>query len=116
MPVSAAQLDAFLKSHGAVRQEGYNYVIYTIRTGSLERAGLVVMEIEAKRKEIEEAYRLACGASAAGWKLADKAAMAKPRSVVVPTPFGTELNVLTSILRAIFSGTRWAGVELPLWG
>ena len=90
-------------------QEGYNYTIYNI-PGTRGKNTLLIA-LQKMKEYIETQYARTTGREL---KLLPYVAYARQRSVIIPLPFDTSLNVITDILRDYFRYIM-PDLKLPVW-
>ena len=88
------QLKRLLAANGQKLQPGYNYVAISIGLPEAKVAETVAL-LRRKRARIEREYRKATGERLA---LLPCVCLPRRRSVLVPTPFNTRLNVVSAIV------------------
>jgi len=103
------QLSRLLAANGQAFQPGYNYVVFSIEFPESEVARTVAL-LRRNRSRMEREYRKATGEQLG---LTPYVALARKRSVLVPTRFGTRLNVLSRIVWGLPGMCREA--KIPEW-
>jgi len=103
------QLSRLLAANGQTIQSGYNYVVFSIWLPESEVARTIAL-LRRQRSHMEREYRKATGEQLG---LTPYVALPRKRSVVVPTSFGTRLNVLSRVVRELPGMCRDA--KIPEW-
>ena len=84
---------------------GYNYALYSLHT---RRANEVATVLRANKQRIEDEYQARTGTPL---RLLPFVALVRPRSILVPLPFDSSINVISDVLATL----ELYGVALPFW-
>jgi hypothetical protein len=107
--MNCKQLSRLLAANGQSFQPGYNYVVFSVGLPEPEVARTVAL-LRRKRSHMEREYRKATGEPLG---LTPYVALPRKRSVLVPTTFGTRLNVLSRMVRDLPGMHEDA--KVPVW-
>ncbi len=103
------QLKRLLAANGQRFESGYNYVAFSIGLPEGKVAETVAL-LRRKKAHVEREYRKATGERLA---LLPCVCLPRRRSVLVPTPFNTSLNVVSAIVLELPGIDAQANV--PVW-
>lgn len=111
--MTIAKVKQLLEQEGEEYLRRYNYAIFTIRSSPKDIHAL--MNILRERKDqIETAYMAV--EPTVPWTMHPVVCLPLARSVVIPIPYETKLNVLSSVLLKILRDTpNPPNVNLPSW-
>jgi hypothetical protein len=109
--MTRSQLAALLEAQtgGNHVAPGYNHVIFSVRVPEAW-AVFAATVLRNCKAEIEAAYREAAGV--AEWELLPHVCLVRKRSLMVATPFDTQLNTLGTVLEPFLAGTN---AQVPSW-
>lgn len=93
-------------------EPGYNYTIFSVR--HRQGATFVASALRRQKTDVERLYRARSGAGD-GWRLLPMVCLQRRRSVLIPVPYETELNVLAGVIREVLARDRY-DVKIPAWG
>lgn len=103
------ELQKYLDRIGQSVEEGYNYAIYSIPVHGAKYNLLTALQ--NMKEYIETQYARATGKEL---KLLPYVAYMRQRSIVIPLPFATSINVITEILQEYFRYIM-PDLKFPAW-